>query len=55
MTWITVVTVGYGEIIDLSHNPAAGSSRCSSAPRHRQHLVFDVQLTVFIVETFDES
>ena len=30
MVVITVATIGYGEIIDLSHSPGGASSRCSS-------------------------
>jgi len=37
------VTVGYGEIIDSRTIPRAGSFTMFIAPRHRQHLVFDVQ------------
>ncbi len=56
MTWITVVTVGYGEVIDLSHNPAGRVFTMVIGTAGIANLWYTFsKLTVFIVENkFDE-
>jgi len=56
MTWITVVTVGYGEVIDLSHNPAGRIFTMVIGTAGIANIWYSMsKLTVFIVESrFDE-
>lgn len=56
MTWITVVTVGYGEVIDLSHNPAGRVFTMVIGTAGIANIWYSMsKLTVFIVESrFDE-
>ena len=56
MTWITVVTVGYGEIIDLSNNPAGRVFTMLVGTAGIANIWYSMsKLTVFIVESqFDE-
>jgi voltage-gated potassium channel len=56
MTWITVVTVGYGEVIDLSHNPAGRVFTMLIGTAGIANIWYSMsKLTVFIVESrFDE-
>ena len=56
MTWITVVTVGYGEVIDLSHNPAGRIFTMIIGTAGIANIWYSMsKLTVFIVESrFDE-
>ena len=52
MTWITVVTVGFGEIIDLSHNPAARVFTMVIGTAGIANIWYSMsKLTVFIVES----
>ena len=56
MTWITVVTVGFGEIIDLSNNPAGRIFTMVVGTAGIANIWYSMsKLTVFIVESnFDE-
>lgn len=56
MTWITVVTVGYGEIIDLSQNPAGRVFTMLVGTAGIANIWYSFsKLTVFVVESkFDE-
>ena len=56
MTWITVVTVGYGEIIDLANNPAGRVFTMIIGTAGIANIWYSLsKLTVFIVESkFDE-
>ena len=56
MTWITVVTVGYSEIIDLSNNPAGRVFTMIIGTAGIANIYYSFsKLTVFIVESkFDE-
>ena len=56
MTWITVVTVGYGEIIDLSNNPAGRVFTIVVGTAGIANIWYSFsKLTVFVVESkFDE-
>jgi voltage-gated potassium channel len=56
MTWITVVTVGYGEIIDMSNNPAGRVFTIIVGTAGIANIWYSFsKLTVFVVESkFDE-
>ncbi len=56
MTWITVVTVGFGEIIDLSNNPAGRIFTMVVGTAGIANIWYSMsKLTVFIVESnFDD-
>lgn len=52
MTWITVVTVGFGEVIDLSHNPAGRVFTMLIGTAGIANIWYSMsKLTVFIVES----
>jgi voltage-gated potassium channel len=52
MTWITVVTVGYGEVIDLSQNPAGRVFTMVIGTAGIANIWYSMsKLTVFIVES----
>ncbi len=52
MTWITVVTVGFGEIIDLSHNPAGRVFTMLIGTAGIANIWYSMsKLTVFMVES----
>lgn len=57
MTWITVVTVGFGEIIDLSNNPAGRVFTMVIGTTGIANIWYSMsKLTVFIVESnFDDA
>ncbi len=56
MTWITVATIGFGEIIDLAHNPAGRVFTIVIGTAGIANMTYFMsKLTVFIVEgRFDE-
>jgi voltage-gated potassium channel len=57
MTWITVVTVGFGEVIDLTNNPAGRVFTMIVGTAGIANIWYSMsKLTVFIVESnFDEA